>query len=395
MIGGVTLAPIAFSLQVMLSYTLAADTAQGVPPQAGIAAVNLAALAAIANGLAISIGNFRATRDEKEGGHREVQASGEGRTRFLAYCGLCASAIFGLAVIVQLTAITHAFIDVLASPRSTDGGRACLSRAQHTGMAARTHGGWSIEPVALGLLIAIDPALCGRVRAHDCSAASRDRATAASACLCRRGRDDRRRAILTDRCFCRRKLCLAHGPAPAADARRSAAHGVCNTHLVALFAFPISPRRRIGRAVNGAPGVRQGADEPLRAAARRARLRRGAVAVARPANVRGRARQPGTAHGRASYVPRYLGGVLADDLDRGQPAARRVERGRAGDLVALQGNLLAALIALAPHPLYEAYAANALSDQQVAGLLMWLPAGLLYLASSVRSIMRLQAVGKA
>lgn len=51
-------------------------------------------------------------------------------------------------------------------------------------------------------------------------------------------------------------------------------------------------------------------------------------------------------------------------------------------VVCLRGNLLAALLTLAPQPLYNPYAGNPLSDQQSAGLLMWLPAGLLYLASS-------------
>ena len=92
-------------MQVVLSYALAADTCARGATQAGIAAVNLAALAAIATGLAISIGNYRRTRDEGEGSHREVQSSGDGRSRFLAYFGLCASGVFGLAVLVQLASI--------------------------------------------------------------------------------------------------------------------------------------------------------------------------------------------------------------------------------------------------------------------------------------------------
>ncbi|MEO6092800.1 MAG: hypothetical protein ABIT04_09475 [Novosphingobium sp.] len=106
-IGGVTLAPIAFSLQVIASYVVAANgCGAGNAPSGWLVAINLAALAATIAGMALAIANFRATRDEKEGGHKHVQEIGEGRTRFLAYCGLCTSAIFGLAVIVQLTAIT-------------------------------------------------------------------------------------------------------------------------------------------------------------------------------------------------------------------------------------------------------------------------------------------------
>jgi cytochrome c oxidase assembly factor CtaG len=58
-------------------------------------------------------------------------------------------------------------------------------------------------------------------------------------------------------------------------------------------------------------------------------------------------------------------------------------------LVGLQGNLLAALITLAPDPLYASYAAQPLADQQVAGLLMWVPAGLIYLGSTVLATIRL------
>lgn len=61
-------------------------------------------------------------------------------------------------------------------------------------------------------------------------------------------------------------------------------------------------------------------------------------------------------------------------------------------LVGLQGNLMAALITLAPAPLYASYAgAGGLLDQQEAGLLMWVPAAAIYLASTLwtlRNLMR-------
>jgi len=103
---GVTLAPAAFSLQVIASYVVAADRcAVSDAPALSLVAINLLALLAVLTGLGIAIANFSATRSEKSGGHQATQEIGEGRTRFLAYCGLCASAIFGLAVIVQLTSI--------------------------------------------------------------------------------------------------------------------------------------------------------------------------------------------------------------------------------------------------------------------------------------------------
>jgi hypothetical protein len=67
--------------------------------------VILIALAITVAGLLIAFANFRETRAEKSGGHQKLQEIGEGRTRFLAYCGLCASGIFGLAVTIQLTSI--------------------------------------------------------------------------------------------------------------------------------------------------------------------------------------------------------------------------------------------------------------------------------------------------
>ncbi len=105
-IAGMTLAPAAFAIQVIASYVIAANSCGlGGAPDATLIAVNLIALAITVTSLLIAFANFRATRAEKSGGHKKVQEIGEGRTRFLAYCGLCASGIFGLAVIVQLTSI--------------------------------------------------------------------------------------------------------------------------------------------------------------------------------------------------------------------------------------------------------------------------------------------------
>jgi putative membrane protein len=56
-------------------------------------------------------------------------------------------------------------------------------------------------------------------------------------------------------------------------------------------------------------------------------------------------------------------------------------------LTVMHSGMLGALIALAPHPLYAHYAASmgaaaALSDQQLAGLIMWVPMGAAYLAAA-------------
>ncbi|HSQ95764.1 MAG TPA: hypothetical protein VLM18_06700 [Croceibacterium sp.] len=106
MLAGVLLAPSAFSLQVVTSYVIAANgCAAGSSPSGWLAAINLLAFAAVVAGMGIAIANFRATQSEKQGGQKRAQEVCEGRSRFIAFCGLCASAIFGLAVIVQLTAI--------------------------------------------------------------------------------------------------------------------------------------------------------------------------------------------------------------------------------------------------------------------------------------------------
>jgi putative membrane protein len=164
---------------------------------------------------------------------------------------------------------------------------------------------------------------------------------------------------------------------------------MANTHLVALMAFPLRPRRRLGRLVNRSPGVRQGASS------------RYAPAFAALAFAGGL---------WLWHAPRMYDAALAD------PALHTVEHltfvftsavfwrmlatvgGRRLDsmsavvlvtLIGLQGNLLAALITFAPEPLYATYAANQLSDQQIAGLLMWVPAGMVYLIATVRTLFAL------
>lgn len=101
---GLTLAPAAYALLVVTGYTIAANAcAAQLRPSVAVVLVTFLALVAILAGLGISISNFRRTRHEGSGGHAGVQDIGDGRTRFLAYAGLCASGLFALAVVVQLT----------------------------------------------------------------------------------------------------------------------------------------------------------------------------------------------------------------------------------------------------------------------------------------------------
>jgi hypothetical protein len=103
---GLVLAPAAYALLVISGYTIAAnECSAGAHPSVTLRLVDFVAIAAIATGLLISLINFRTTRTEAGGGHSATQDIGEGRTRFLAYAGLCASGIFGLAVLIHLTTI--------------------------------------------------------------------------------------------------------------------------------------------------------------------------------------------------------------------------------------------------------------------------------------------------
>lgn len=163
---------------------------------------------------------------------------------------------------------------------------------------------------------------------------------------------------------------------------------LANTHLVSLFAFPLPRRRTIGRYVSGAPGVRRAATDrfsPL------------IVAILFAAGL------------WLWHAPRMYDAALAD------PALHTLEHltflitaavfwrmvSNAGDrrldlgsailltvLVGLQANLLALLLVLAPSPIYSAYSANGLSDQQIGGLLMLGPASLIFLGATIRSISR-------
>lgn len=105
LIAGLMLAPGAYALLVVLGYGISASAcADQLRPGTPVLVLTALALAAIVAGLALSLGTFRRTRDEGEHGHAGTQDRGDGRTRFLAYAGLCGSGLFVLALLVQLTA---------------------------------------------------------------------------------------------------------------------------------------------------------------------------------------------------------------------------------------------------------------------------------------------------
>lgn len=86
-------------------------------------------------------------------------------------------------------------------------------------------------------------------------------------------------------------------------------------------------------------------------------------------------------------------GVLFWQVVVGRPAWRRVPAGPGVLLVfamALQSVFLSALLTFSPDPWYGAYAdttgawgLSPLADQQLAGLIMWVPAGVVYLAAGL------------
>lgn len=163
-----------------------------------------------------------------------------------------------------------------------------------------------------------------------------------------------------------------------------------NAHFVALYAFPLPMRRRIGHAIGMLPGARQSTRHTL------------APWLAALAFVAGLWLWHAPAMYEAALGNRWI--HSAEHLVFLFTAAffwrmvitagsRRLSLGTSVvlvTLVGLQGNLMAALITLAPQPLYASYAGpGGLVDQQWAGLLMWIPAGFIYFVSSVLTLRRL------
>lgn len=165
---------------------------------------------------------------------------------------------------------------------------------------------------------------------------------------------------------------------------------VSNAHFVSLYAFPLPMRKRIGKAVGMVPGARQSTRHAL------------APWLAALAFVAGLWLWHAPVMYEAALANRWI--HSAEHLVFLFTAAffwrmvitagdRRLSLGTSVllvSLVGLQGNLMAALITLAPQPLYSSYATpGGLLDQQWAGLIMWIPAGLIYLASTVYTLRRL------
>lgn len=114
MLAALFLAPAVWSLQILSAYVLAARSCfptysplagARVPGMSGWTVVgSLIALAFACLSLWASATAWRRTRGEKKGGTHQALDVGEGRSRFLALCGVIITAIFAAAIIFEALA---------------------------------------------------------------------------------------------------------------------------------------------------------------------------------------------------------------------------------------------------------------------------------------------------
>lgn len=97
--------PAAWFLHLLVNYGLAERACAAEATLSAwslVVVVDAIAIAIAAGAGAVAYRLFQRTRTEKEGGTHELVEAGEGRTRFLAVCGLLASALFLIAIIFDL-----------------------------------------------------------------------------------------------------------------------------------------------------------------------------------------------------------------------------------------------------------------------------------------------------
>lgn len=252
-----------------------------------------------------------------------------------------------------------------------------------------THEGWSVEPVALALvIISVLTYAFGRWRM---SRSQRAAIAPASRALAYAGAVVVLVAALfspidvrADSSFAwhmAQHLLLMLGAAPLL--------ALSNTHLVALFALPLGKRRYAGRLVSRTPGVRAGGTNRMAPIVAALLFALGVWLWHAP-----HLYEDALANEQLHTLEHLTFLITAAVFWRmiATSGDRRLDPGTSivvVSLVGLQGNLLAALITLAPVPLYSNYASQPLLDQQIAGLLMWVPAGLIYLSATIVAIARL------
>jgi len=114
MLAALFLAPAVWTAQILSAYALAARSCfpnysplagARVPGMSGWTVVgSLVALGFAGLALWASTTAWRRTRREKKGGTHQALDAGEGRTRFLALCGVIVTAIFTAAIIFEALA---------------------------------------------------------------------------------------------------------------------------------------------------------------------------------------------------------------------------------------------------------------------------------------------------
>ncbi len=99
---GLLLAPLAFSLQVLASYTVGSDlcSADGAPLP-WLVAINVVTALLAVIGMAIAWSNWRATRNEAVGDIHATADRGDGRTRFMALFAFSSSALLLFGLLLQ------------------------------------------------------------------------------------------------------------------------------------------------------------------------------------------------------------------------------------------------------------------------------------------------------
>ncbi len=168
-----------------------------------------------------------------------------------------------------------------------------------------------------------------------------------------------------------------------------------DAQLVLLRLFPLAGRRRLGLAICRLPGMKQAGHKPVAAWIAAAAFM---IAI-------------GFWHVPAAYdwALRHPWGHALEHLVLMLTAIafwrvvltsgrRRLSPGMAVmmvSLVGIQGAFMGALISFAPHPLYAAYSNNSLNDQALAGVMMCIPASLVYLASTIWALARMLRAGEA
>lgn len=164
---------------------------------------------------------------------------------------------------------------------------------------------------------------------------------------------------------------------------------LANTHLVSIFALPLGPRRTVAKKVSGAPGLKSAANARLSPFTAAALFAAGMWLWHSPKMYDAALADP-TLH-TIEHLTFLLTSVVFWRMVL-HAGDRRLDPGSAillTVIVGLQANLLAALILLAPEVIYSTYQGAGLVDQQIAALLMFVPASLVFLAATIYSLQKL------